>query len=119
MTVIYIDGQNALYRFGYALRNLAAEDGTKTGAVHGLLSLLLRLKTKYKDPKFVVVWDGKGYRNGWRSQIFPEYKGNRKGEQTPELQEILLQFGPIKRCLDLLGITQSALDEIECDDLIG
>jgi DNA polymerase-1 len=119
MTVIFIDGKNALYRFGYALKTLATEDGTKTGAIHGFLSILLRLKTKYPDAKFVVVWDGREYRKGWRSQVFPAYKGNRTGEQSAELQEILLQAGTIQRCLTLMGVTQSVVDEIECDDLIG
>lgn len=119
MTVIFIDGRNCLYRFGYAMKNLATEDGTKTGAIHGLLSCLLRLKARYEHARFVVVWDGKHYRANWRSKIWDGYKANRNKAQSPEVQEVLMQFGAIRRAFDLLGIVQASLDEVECDDLIG
>ena len=101
------------------MAKLMTEDGTKTGAIHGLLSCLLRLKKRYEDAQFVVVWDGKNYRNNWRSKIWSGYKAGRGGPQSTELQAILLQAGAIQRCLKLLGIAQASLDEVECDDLIG
>jgi DNA polymerase I len=119
MTVCLIDGRNCLYRFGWALNNLRTSDGTKTGAVYGLLSCMLRLKTKYEDARFVVVWDGPGYRKAWRSKLFTEYKANRAVKQTEETRQVLMQFGPIKKCLKLMGVAESCLDEFECDDLIG
>lgn len=128
MRVIFIDGNNSLYRFGYALKTLTTEDGTHTGAIYGFFQCLMRLRTRYRDAKFVVVWDGNKYKqNGWRSKVYPQYKMNRLVnagpavpiEQNMELQAILIQYGAINRCLNLIGIPQACVEEIECDDLIG
>ena len=60
MRLVIIDAKNALFRFGYAHLTLQASDGRPTGAVYGILGLLLRLKEKYPDARFVMAWDGKG-----------------------------------------------------------
>lgn len=77
MHVVMVDAKNALYRFGWALKNLKSSDGQMTGAVHGFMLCLLRLKKHYPDSKLVVVWDGRNSRQGWRSRLFAEYKQNR------------------------------------------
>jgi 5'-3' exonuclease len=120
MTLILIDGNNSLYRFGFAMKKLNTSEGVPTGAIHGFLQMMLRLKRKYEDAKFIVAWDGRGYRSGWRAQVFPEYKGGRaKGEVTDEVKAIHEQGHKIKKICDLIGLTQTALDEVEADDIIG
>lgn len=119
MTVVLVDAKNALFRFGFAYAALQAVDGTKTGAIYGLLNCLLRLKKKYKDAKFVMVWDGEG--KGWRYKLFPAYKGNRKkGVGLPiEVAEILNQIDLVKELTAQLGILQVEVPRLEADDLIA
>lgn len=121
MTLLLIDGKNSLYRFGYGMPKLRSGSGVLTGAVHGFLQMLLRLKKKYPDGRFIVAWDGLAYRDlGWRKQIYPAYKQRGEGNAPPHLRKSLpMQEAKIKEICDLIGITQTALDEVEADDIIG
>ena len=84
MTLILIDAKNAVYRFGYAMSRLHSSEGVPTGAIYGFLNMLLRLKKKYPDGRFIIAWDGQGYKqNGWRRKIFPGYKASRGGGKSP------------------------------------
>jgi 5'-3' exonuclease len=116
MHVILLDANNLMYRFGYAHMGLQSSDGVKTGAIHGLINCLLRLKRRYPDSRFVLVWDGAG--KCWRYDIFPEYKGNRKGD-TPEKRAIKEQFPVVEKMTRQLGIPQVRVDNMEADDMIG
>jgi DNA polymerase I len=119
MTVILVDGKNALYRFGWVHKNLKAEDGTQTGATYGIINLLLRLKKKYPDARFVICWDELGYRsNGWRVKLYAEYK-QRDGEMSAETRNILAQEDTVVETINRLGIYQSRVKDMEGDDLIG
>jgi DNA polymerase I len=119
MTAILIDGSNIAYRFGYVHRFLTATDGRKTGVAYGLTGLLLRLKRRYPDARFVVVWDGFQRHKSWRHQIYADYKGNRKGEKPQELIEAVGQIPMVDRMLAKIGVPTIRVDEIEADDLIG
>lgn len=121
MTLILIDAKNALYRFGYGMPKLRSGSGLLTGAVHGFLQMLLRLKKKYPDGRFIIAWDGPAYRKlGWRKQIYPEYKQRGESNAPPQLTKALpIQEVKIKEICNLIGLTQTALDEIEADDIIG
>jgi DNA polymerase-1 len=74
-TLVLIDGKNAIYRFGYAHSTLTSAS-RPTGAVFGILGALVRLKRRYPDAQFVMVWDGPG--DSWRHRVFPEYKASRR-----------------------------------------
>lgn len=117
MTVILIDGKNALYRFGYTFMGFQSSEGVKTGAIYGLFNVLLRLKKKYPDAKFVMVWDGAG--KGWRYNVFPEYKANRKKTKSPEVLAVLEQIPTVQRLTNLLGIPAICVPRMEADDIIG
>lgn len=137
--VIFLDGKNALYRFGYAMAGLRTSEGQPTGAVYGLMNCLLRLKKKFPETRFVVVWDGPlARKQSWRAQLYPQYKNNRIDEHTTlsaetlspkELarkkqaqslrQAAILQEPLVKSLLTVLDIPQACLDTIEADDIIG
>lgn len=132
MRLILIDAKNALYRFGHAHYGLRTDDGIHTGAVYGLLGCLLRLKKKYPDGKFVMVWDSGG--RGWRSKLFPEYKDGRHKaldanatakekrefkEASERRQAILNQENMLVEITASMGIPQLAVRNVEADDLIG
>src|ERR1039457_5473179 len=116
MKIILIDGKNAVYRFGWVHRNLRSPDGEGTGVVYGVLDLLIRLKRKFEDSKFVVVWDGKG--PTWRHKMFEGYKLKDK-PGNPEIAAILNQIPLLEKTLKLIGSPQIEVEGVECDDVIG
>jgi 5'-3' exonuclease len=118
MIVVLIDGKNILFRQGWAHRNLTTSEGTPSGAAYGFVNLLLRLKRKYEQFKVVVCWDGNNTHLGWRKQIYPEYKNNRK-EKTEEIKQILEQKTSVIDVLQSIGILNIEVDEVEGDDVIG
>lgn len=132
MHVILIDAKNAMYRFGHAHYGLKTEDGIHTGAIYGLLGCFLRLKKKYPDGKFVMVWDSGG--RGWRSKIFPEYKdgrhkplaANATAKEKLEFKEsserrtaIIRQENMLVEVTSAMGVPQLMVRDVEADDLIG
>ncbi len=116
MKIILIDGKNAVYRFGWVHRLLRSPEGEGTGVVYGVLDLLIRLKRKFEDSKFVVAWDGEGLT--WRHKIFKEYKLRDK-PKNPEIVSILKQIPLLQKVLKMIGIPQIEVEGVECDDVIG
>ena len=119
MTVIFVDGRNIVCRFGYVFRHLAAEDGTKTGAVYGILQCLMRLKGKFPGSRLVIAWDGKASKEkGWRRAAYPQYKANRTGGNE-EMRDLIGQLPLVHECLGIVGVDQFEIPQIEADDLIS
>lgn len=116
MKVILLDGKNALYRFGWAYKDLSTEDGTPTGVLYGFAVALLQLKREFEDAKFVVAWDGPG--KGWRHRLFPEYKSNRGGERPAAVQRIHEQSWMLASVCAVLGIPLYSVPKVEADDLL-
>src|SRR5678816_852580 len=121
MTLILIDAKNCLYRFGWVHRNLRTSTGKPTGVVYGFLDTMVRLKKTYTDARFIVVWDGlRAGTHSWRSKLYPQYKANRHlTEMPPEVKESMGQLELVKKAMDVIGIGQIELEEVEADDLIG
>jgi len=119
MTYILLDAKNSLYRFGWVGRSLRNSEGVPTGAIYGILRLLLRLKKKYPVSRFVCVWDGAG--QGWRHKLFPAYKANRHKEKDipQEVKDLFVQIPYVKSVLDAIGIPQIEIAGLEADDVIG
>lgn len=119
MTLVFIDAKNALFRYGHVFQGLRSDEGESTGILYGLIGCLLTLKRKYPDAFFVFAWDGGG--KGWRHDLFPEYKANRKKlTEKPELVvNILAQMPQVKRLGKLLGIPNVEVAGVEADDIIG
>ena len=59
--LIAIDGNSLLFRAYYALPQMTASDGTPTGALHGFLSMLLKLVDQKPD-YLAVAFDRKLHR---------------------------------------------------------
>ena len=73
--LILVDGSSYLYRAFYALPELTNSKGHPTGAMHGVLNMLSKLKQQYPAANFAVVFDPRGatIRSNW----YPDYKANR------------------------------------------
>ena len=73
--LVLVDGSSYLYRAFHALPALNNSKGEPTGAMHGVIAMLRRLRNAYPTDHFAVVFDPRGptHRDAW----FPAYKAQR------------------------------------------
>ncbi|MDQ7988731.1 MAG: DNA polymerase I [Candidatus Dactylopiibacterium sp.] len=111
--LLLVDGSSYLFRAFHALPDLRNKAGEPTGALRGVLSMLLPLRTSVGATHAVCVFDAKGktFRNDW----YPAYKATRK--PTPE--DLVPQIEPIQACARALGWPVIVEPGVEADDVIG
>jgi DNA polymerase-1 len=115
--LIVVDGNAALWRFGFVNIRLTDSDGRQTGGVYGFLRGLLRLKHRYPDAVFAIAWDGGG--RTWRHEFFDGYKAKRnKPAKEDEVKvDIGGQIQLLNPILRTLGIPYMRVPQIEADDM--
>lgn len=57
--LILIDGSYYLYRSYYALKNLKNEKGEQSGAIYGVINLIINLIKTYKTKNIAIIFDYK------------------------------------------------------------
>ena len=112
-TLLLVDGSSYLYRAYHALPDLRGPDQFPTGALHGMVAMLTKLRAQFPSAHAVCVFDapGKTFRDDW----YPQYKANRASMPEPLVQQI----GPIHEVVRLLGWPVLSIPGIEADDVIG
>ena len=110
--IILIDGNSLLFRAYYALPSMTARDGTPTGAIHGFLSMLLKL-LRYEPDHFAVAFDLKS--PTFRHMKYEAYKAGRR--ETPP--DLIAQIDLLKELLCEMGIRVLTLEGYEADDILG
>ena len=111
--MLLVDGSSYLYRAYHAMPDLRAPDGFPTGAIHGFIAMMKRLREQFPAEHAVCVFDAKGptFRDDW----YPEYKAHR----TPMPDALREQIEPIHEVVKLLGWPVLEVPGIEADDAIG
>ncbi|RZL11635.1 MAG: DNA polymerase I [Rubrivivax sp.] len=111
--MLLVDGSSYLYRAFHAMPDLRGPQGEPTGAVHGMVNMLRRLREQVKAEHAVCVFDAKGptFRNEW----YAEYKAHR----PPMPPDLAVQIEPIHEVVRLLGWPILEVPGIEADDAIG
>jgi len=112
-TLLLVDGSSYLYRAYHALPDLRGPGGVPTGAIHGVVAMMKRLREQFPSALGACVFDAKGktFRDDW----YAEYKANR-ASMPPDLA---LQIEPIHEAVKLLGWPVLSVPGIEADDAIG
>ena len=113
-TLLLVDGSSYLYRAFHALPDLRGPGGVPTGAIHGVIAMMKRLREQHPTAAFgACVFDAKGptFRDEWYAQ----YKANRASMPT----DLALQIEPIHEAVKLLGWPVLSVPGIEADDAIG
>ncbi len=112
-TLLLVDGSSYLYRAYHALPDLRGPAGVPTGAIHGVVAMMKRLREQFPSALGACVFDAKGktFRDDW----YAEYKANR-ASMPPDLA---LQIEPIVEAVKLLGWPVLSVPGIEADDAIG
>jgi DNA polymerase-1 len=111
--VILVDGSSYLYRAFHALPPLSNASGQATGAIHGVLNMLLKLVDEYEPDRLAVVFDASG--KTFRNELYTEYKATR--ERMPD--ELRSQIEPVIEAIEAMGIPVLRIAGVEADDVIG
>ncbi|CDZ95171.1 DNA polymerase I [Pseudomonas saudiphocaensis] len=111
--LVLVDGSSYLYRAFHALPPLTTSTGKPTGAVKGVLNMLLSLRRQYPESPFAVVFDAKG--PTFRDELFAEYKSHR----PPMPDDLRGQIEPLHASVRALGLPLLCVEGVEADDVIG
>jgi DNA polymerase I len=111
--MLLVDGSSYLYRAYHAMPDLRGPGGVPTGAVHGMVAMMKRLREQIPAEHAVCVFDAKGptFRDDW----YPAYKAQR----APMPEPLVQQIEPIHEVVRLLGWPVLEVPGIEADDAIG
>jgi DNA polymerase-1 len=112
-TLLLVDGSSYLYRAFHALPDLRSPDGHPTGAMHGMVNMLRRLRVDYPAAYIACVFDAKG--KTFRDELYPEYKAQRAS--MPE--DLAKQIEPIHEAVRHMGWPILMVEGVEADDVIG
>jgi DNA polymerase-1 len=111
--LVLIDGSSYLYRAFHALPSLTNSQGEPTGALHGVLTMILKLLRDEQPARVAVVFDAPG--KTFRDQLFAEYKANR----PPMPDDLRSQVQPILDAVEAMGLPLLQISGVEADDVIG
>jgi DNA polymerase-1 len=111
--LVLIDASSYLYRAFYALPPLTNSKGLPTGAVHGVLNMLLKFLRDYTPEHIGVVFDAPG--RTFRDDLYAEYKSHR----PPMPDDMRLQIEPLHEAIEALGLPLLRISGVEADDVIG
>ncbi|MCM0582201.1 DNA polymerase I [Weissella diestrammenae] len=115
--LLLIDGNSLAFRAFYALINqvdrFVNHEGLHTNALVGFNNLLDGIVDPFKPDKALVAWDAG--KTTFRTNTYDDYKGNR--DKTPS--ELVEQFEPLRKMVELHGIKNYQLVDYEADDIIG
>lgn len=112
-SLVLVDGSSYLFRAFFALPPLTNSKGEPTGAIYGVLNMLKKLLKDYDPEHVAVVFDPKG--KTFRSDMYPEYKANRK--TMPD--ELRVQIQPLFTAIQAMGLPLIIIEGVEADDVIG
>ena len=111
--MLLVDGSSYLYRAYHAMPDLRGPGGVPTGAVHGVVAMMKRLREQFPAEHAVCVFDAKGptFRDAWYDQY--------KAQRAPMPDALREQITPIHEVVRLLGWPVLEVPGIEADDAIG
>lgn len=112
-TLLLIDGSSYLYRAFHALPDLRNAQGHPTGAMHGVIAMLRRIREDYQADYLACIFDAKG--KTFRDDIYADYKANR----PPMPQDLASQIEPLYQIVQAMGWPLLCVPGVEADDVIG
>ncbi|MGP1939250.1 MAG: DNA polymerase I [Arsenophonus sp. ET-DL9-MAG3] len=110
---ILVDGSSYLYRAYHAFPSLTNRAGEKTGAMYGVLNMLISLIMRYNPSYIVIVFDAK--EKTFRNKLFKHYKSQR----SPMPNDLSEQIAPLHEMILAMGFPLLIIPGVEADDVIG
>jgi DNA polymerase I len=111
--LVLVDGSSYLYRAFHALPAFSNSRGEPTGAVFGVLNMLIKFMKDFAPKRIAVVFDASG--KTFRDELFSEYKAHRPA--MPD--DLRSQLPPLLAILRAQGLPVLRVAGVEADDVIG
>ena len=111
--LVLVDGSSYVYRAFHALPPLTNSRGEPTGAVYGVLNMLVKFVKDYQPKCIAVVFDASG--KTFRDDLFAEYKAHRQ----PMPDDLRSQIEPLLAIIRAQGLPILRIEGVEADDVIG
>lgn len=111
--VVIIDGYGFIFRAFFSLRDFKTSSNQPIGAVYGFINMLLKVLNTFSPQYVIVVFDSG--KKSFRSDIYPDYKANRK--EAPE--DLKPQFNIVREAVKAFNIKYTEVNGFEADDLIA
>ena len=111
--LVLIDGSSYLYRAFHALPALTNAQGEPTGALHGVLTMILKLLREEQPAHIAVVFDAPG--KTFRDEMYADYKATR----PPMPDDLRSQVQPILDAVEAMGLPLLRVEGVEADDVLG
>jgi len=112
--LLLLDGHSLAYRAYFALPDsLRTSSGELTNAIHGFISMLIRLIVERAPDAIAVAFDvGEDEE---RTAAYEDYKAGR--DEMPD--ELATQIERLHEVLDVMGIATVEVEGIEADDVLA
>jgi DNA polymerase-1 len=111
--LVLVDGSSYVYRAFHALPPLTNSRGEPTGAVLGVLNMLLKFLKDFQPRRIAVVFDAPG--KTFRDELFAEYKAHRPTMPS----DLRAQIEPLLKIITAQGLPLLRVPGVEADDVIG
>lgn len=111
--MLIIDGNSILNRAFFGMPALTNSRGADTGALYGMMTIILPKLEQLSPLYAAVAYDLKA--PTFRHKLFDEYKADRK----PMPPELFAQLPVSKALMSELGLYVCELEGYEADDLLG
>jgi len=111
--LVLVDGSSYVYRAFHALPPLSNSRGEPTGAVLGVLNMLLKFLKDFQPRRIAVVFDAPG--RTFRDELFAEYKAHRPAMPN----DLRAQIEPLLKIIAAQGLPLLRVPGVEADDVIG
>lgn len=117
--LLIVDGHNLLFQMFFGMPNrIINKDGKAIQGVIGFVGALNKIMKQVQPTHVVVLFDGE-HENS-RTELLPEYKGNRDDYSLVEEEENpFSQLPDVYRALDYMGIKYCETEDVEADDVIA
>jgi DNA polymerase-1 len=112
-TLVLVDGSSYLYRAFHAMPPLTNAAGEPTGAVLGVLNMVVKLANDFTNARLAIVFDAPG--RTFRDDLFEAYKSHRPS--MPD--DLRAQITPLLTILKAQGHPLLRIAGVEADDVIG
>jgi DNA polymerase-1 len=112
-TLVLVDGSSYLYRAFHAMPPLTNAAGEPTGALLGVLNMIVKLTHDFPDARLAIVFDAPG--RTFRDDLFEAYKSHR----PPMPDDLRSQIEPLLAMIRAQGLPLLRIEGVEADDVIG
>ncbi|MBI2004643.1 hypothetical protein HYS79_00600 [Patescibacteria group bacterium] len=111
--LVLLDTHAILHRAYHALPDFSSSKGEPTGALYGLISMLVRIIAELKPDYLAAAFDLPG--PTYRHAAFKEYKATRPKAED----DLIAQIKRSRDVLDAFGIPRYEKQGFEADDVLG